>query len=134
MRAESQVLRDPCKQRTVTEEPLKPSSLQRPPPPRRFGGFSRSQEEKRRDASAVVEDTQSAPSTRSKSADTREVRSHNHNPSIYSPGRGGSIKYPLLYSSPETQKNPQDIPRSHGLLSSPTVHAAAPLLKSRQAR
>ncbi|RNC53784.1 hypothetical protein TcCL_ESM08852 [Trypanosoma cruzi] len=39
------------------------------------------------------------------------------------------MKCPLLYSSPETQKIPQDIPRSHGLLSSPTVHAAAPLLK-----
>ncbi|RNF01126.1 hypothetical protein TcG_11861 [Trypanosoma cruzi] len=104
MRAESQVLRDPCKQRTVTEEPLKPSSLQHPPPPRRVGGFSRSPKEKQRDASRVVEDTQSAPSTRSTSADTREVRSHNRDPSIYSPGRGGGIKCPLLYSSPETQK------------------------------
>ncbi|RNF00153.1 hypothetical protein TcG_12296, partial [Trypanosoma cruzi] len=59
---------------------------------------------KRGDASAVVEDTQGAPSMRSTSADTREVRSHNHNPSIYSPGRGGGIKCPLLYSSPEAQK------------------------------
>ncbi|RNC53298.1 hypothetical protein TcCL_ESM09380, partial [Trypanosoma cruzi] len=84
---------------------------------------------KRRDASAVVEDTQSAPSTQSTSADTCEVRSHNCDPSIYSPGRGGGMKCPLLYSSPETQKNPQDIPRSHGLLSSLKVHAVAPLLK-----
>ncbi|RNE98353.1 hypothetical protein TcG_12309 [Trypanosoma cruzi] len=129
MRAKSQVLRDPCKQRNVTEEPLKPSSLQHPPPPRRVGGFSRSPEEKRRDASRVVEDTQSAPSTRSTSAGSREVRSHNRDPSIDSPGRGGGIKCPLLYSSPETQKNPQNIPRSHGLLSSLTVHAVAPLLK-----
>ncbi|RNE97288.1 hypothetical protein TcG_12650 [Trypanosoma cruzi] len=105
MRAKSQVLRDPCKQRTVTEEPLKPSSLQHPPPPpRRVGGFSRSPEENKRDASRVVEDTRSAPSTRSTSADTREVRSHNRDPSIYSPGSGGGIKCPLLYSSPETQK------------------------------
>ncbi|RNE98055.1 hypothetical protein TcG_12375 [Trypanosoma cruzi] len=103
MRAESQVLRDPCKQRTVTEEPLKPSSLQHPHPPtcRWIFPFT---EEKQRDASRVVEDTQSAPSTRSTSADTREVRSHNRDPSIYSPGRGGGIKCPLLYSSPETQK------------------------------
>ncbi|RNC54315.1 hypothetical protein TcCL_ESM08275 [Trypanosoma cruzi] len=78
----------------------------------------------------MVEDTQSAPSMRSTSADTREVRSHNCDPSIYSPGRGGGMKCPLLYSSPETQKkNPQDIPCSHGLLSSLTVHAVAPLLK-----
>ncbi|RNC52147.1 hypothetical protein TcCL_ESM10655 [Trypanosoma cruzi] len=130
MRAKSQVLRDPCMQRCLTAGPLRRSSLQHPPPPaRRVGGFSRSPEGKWRDASAVVEDTQSAPSTRSTSADTREVRSHNRDPSIYSPGSGGGIKCPLLYSSPETQKTPQDIPRSHGLLSSPTVHAVAPLLK-----
>ncbi|RNC52123.1 hypothetical protein TcCL_ESM10680, partial [Trypanosoma cruzi] len=101
----SQVLRDPCKQRSLIAGPLKRSSLQHPPPPpRRVGGFSRSPEEKRRDASAVVEDTQSAPSMRSTSADPREVRSHNCDPSIYSPGRGGGMKCPLLYSSPETQK------------------------------
>ncbi|RNF04421.1 hypothetical protein TcG_10848, partial [Trypanosoma cruzi] len=51
-----------------------------------------------------------APSTRSTSADTREVRSRNRDPSIYSPGRGGGIKCPLLYSSPETQKKSAEHP------------------------
>ncbi|RNC32244.1 hypothetical protein TcCL_Unassigned05161, partial [Trypanosoma cruzi] len=90
---------------------------------------SRSPEQKQRDAPAGIEDTQSAPSTRPTGAGSREVRSHNRDPSIDSPGREGGMKCPLLYSSPETQKVPQDIPRSHGLLSSPTVHAVAPLLK-----
>ncbi|RNF01254.1 hypothetical protein TcG_11495 [Trypanosoma cruzi] len=133
MRAKSQVLRDPCKHRSLIAGPLKPSSLQHPPPPRRVGGFSRSPEDKQRDASAVVEDTQSAPSTRSTNADTREVRSRNRDTSIYSPGRGGGIKCPLLYSNPETQKKIRRTSRA-ATASSAAQQSTPPHRSSRVAR